>query len=186
MEDREIIELFYSRDELAIHETSLKYGRFCSNISRNILHNEWDVEECVSDTYLHAWNSIPPAQPHSFMAYLGKITRNISLNLLKFKQAEKRGAGRFELALDELSELITSSNSTDDIADRIALRDSINRWLDTLTHQQRMVFVGRYWYFDSIIEIAIKLGYSEGKTKMLLLRLRKSLKEHLESEGVHL
>ncbi len=108
------------------------------------------------------------------------------MNLLKFKQTEKRGAGRLELALDELSEVITASDPTDDMIDRIALRNSINRWLGTLTRQQRMVFVGRYWYFDSIVEISIKLGYSESKTKMLLLRLRKGLREHLESEDFYL
>lgn len=186
MEDTEIIELYFARNEAAIHETDLKYGRLCSNISRNIVRSEPDVEECVNDTYLHTWNSIPPTRPASLMAYLSKIVRNISLNLLKARHTKKRGAGEYALVYDELSNVVPSSEFVEDIYEGIALKDLLNRWLDSLPAEQRMVFIGRYWFFDSVTEISAKMGYSESKTKMLLLRLRGKLKEYLESEEIHL
>lgn len=186
MEDGEIIELYFARNEDAISETDAKYGRYCSNISRNILRNEPDVEECVNDTYLHTWNSIPPTRPTSLMAYLGKIVRNISLNLFKAKHTKKRGSGEYELVYDELSNVVPASDRVEDIYEGMALKDLLNRWLDSLSSEQRLVFVGRYWYFDSVSSISAKMGYSESKTKMLLLRLRNKLKEYLESEEIHL
>ncbi len=186
MDDSEIIELYFARNEAAIHETDLKYGKFCSNISRNILRNELDVEECLNDTYLHTWNSIPPTRPDSFIAYLGRLVRNISLNLLKAKHTKKRGSGEYELVYDELSNTVPSTDYVKDVYEGIALKDIINQWLGSLPKTHRQVFVGRYWYFDSISDIASKMGYSESKTKMLLLRLRTKLKEYLESEEIYL
>lgn len=186
MEDHEIIDLYLARSENAIYETKAKYGGFCSRISWNILRNKEDAEECVSDTYFHTWNAIPPAKPEYLMAYLGKIVRNISLNLRKTKHTQKRGAGEYELAYEELSNVVAASALVEDVYDGVVLKDLLNRWLDHLPAEQRMVFVGRYWYFDSVSEIANKMGYSESKTRMILFRLRSGLKKYLESEGIDL
>ncbi len=186
MEDHEIIRLYFARDEAAIRETDRKYGGFCANISWNILQNTLDVEECVNDTYLHIWNSIPPVKPLSLMAYLGKVIRNLSLNLRKAKCAQKRGGGQYDLVYDELSQVVPSSESVEDSYGEIVLRDLLNRWLATLPEEHRLAFVGRYWFFDSIRDISARMGCSEGKTKMLLLRLRRRLKVYLEGEGISL
>lgn len=186
MDDRDIITLYFKRLESAITETAKKYGKYCFSISNNILRNHQDAEESVNDTYLQTWNSIPPTKPNCLSAYLAKIVRNISLNRIKAQKTQKRGSGEYELAYEELEGIISSSQSVEDLIDEISLRDLINRWLETLTPEQRMVFVGRYWYFDSIATISTKMDFSVSKTKMLLLRLRNELKEYLESEGVHL
>lgn len=186
MDDREIIALYFRRAESAIDETAKKYGKYCFSISNNILRNRQDAEESVNDTYIRTWNSIPPNKPNCLSAYLAKIVRNISLNRIKAQNAQKRGSGEYELAYEELTGIISSPQSVDDIIDEIFLRDLINRWLETLSPEQRMVFVGRYWYFDSISTISSKMNFSVSKTKMLLLRLRNELREYLESEGVHL
>lgn len=186
MDDREIIALYFRRAESAIDETANKYGKYCFSISNNILRNRQDAEESVNDTYIRTWNSIPPNKPNCLSAYLAKIVRNISLNRIKAQNAQKRGSGEYELAYEELTGIISSPQSVDDMIDEIFLRDLINRWLDTLSPEQRMVFVGRYWYFDSISTISSKMNFSVSKTKMLLLRLRNELREYLESEGVHL
>lgn len=186
MDDREIITLYFKRVESAITETAKKYGKYCFSISNNILRNCQDAEESVNDTYLQTWNSIPPTNPNSLSAYLAKIVRNISLNRIKAQKTQKRGSGEYELAYEELAGIISSPQSVEDMIDEISLRDLINGWLDTLSPEQRMVFVGRYWYFDSISTISAKMDFSVSKTKMLLLRLRNDLKEYLESEGVHL
>ena len=186
MDDRDIIALYFKRLESAITETAKKYGKYCFSISNNILRNRQDAEESVNDTYLQTWNSIPPTKPNCLSAYLAKIVRNISLNRIKANKTQKRGSGEYELAYDELAGIISSPQSVEDMIDAISLRDLINRWLDTLSPEQRMVFVGRYWYFDSVATISTKMDFSVSKTKMLLLRLRNELKEYLESEGVHL
>lgn len=186
MDDREIIALYFKRLESAITETAKKYGNYCFSISHNILRNRHDAEESVNDTYLQTWNSIPPTKPNCLSAYLAKIVRNISLNRIKSQNTQKRGSGEYELVYEELEGTISSSQLVEDLLDEISLRDLINRWLDTLSPEQRMVFVGRYWYFDSISTISAKMDFSDSKTKMLLLRLRNDLKKYLESEGIHL
>jgi len=186
MDDRDIIALYFKRLESAITETAKKYGKYCFSISNNILRNRQDAEESVNDTYLQTWNSIPPTKPNCLSAYLAKIVRNISLNRIKASKTQKRGSGEYELAHDELAGIISSPQTVEDLIDEISLRDLINRWLESLSSEQRMVFVGRYWYFDSVTTISTKMDFSVSKTKMLLLRLRNELKEYLESEGVHL
>lgn len=186
MDDRDIIALYFKRAETAVAETAKKYGKYCFSIANNILRNRRDAEESVNDTYLQTWNSVPPAKPNCLPAYLAKIVRNISLNRIKAQKARKRGSGEYELAYEELSGIISSPQSAEDMIDEVMLRDLINRWLDTLPPEQRMTFVGRYWYFDSISAISAKMDFSASKTKMLLLRLRNDLKEYLEREGVHL
>ncbi|MGN1155969.1 MAG: RNA polymerase sigma factor [Agathobacter sp.] len=186
MEDRQIIELFLQRSESAIVKTDEKYGGYCKAISNNILNNLQDVEECVNDTYHQTWNSIPPTIPACLRAYLGKIVRNISLNCLKARHTKKRGAGEYESVYEELSEVLSNQETVEAAVDEILLKDAIYNWLATLPQDRRSVFVGRYWYFDSIETISSKMGFSKSKTKMMLLRLRENLKECLKEEGFHI
>ncbi|MCQ2425255.1 MAG: sigma-70 family RNA polymerase sigma factor [Lachnospiraceae bacterium] len=178
--------MYFNRNESAIGETAKKYGKYCLTISENILRNREDAEESVNDAYMQTWNSIPPVKPSNLRAFLGKIVRNLSLNRLKAQRTKKRGSGEYDLAFEELEEVITSPQSVEELVEEISCRDFINKWLSTLTPEQRMVFVGRYWYFDSVSEISDKMNYSVSKTKMLLLRLRGELKEYLENEGIHI
>ena len=182
MNDNEIIELFFAHSESAIAEAQSKYGAYCRYIAHNILFDSQDAEECENDTYLKAWNSIPPHRPSSLSAFLGRIARNLALNKLKARNAQKRGQGECEMSLDELSEII----GTEDISiEENQLSALIDRFLGELPKEKRLVFVGRYWYFDSIKDIASKTGFSEGKIKMMLKRVKNELKEFLEKEGVY-
>lgn len=186
MNDSEIIDLYFQRDEQAIVETDSKYGNFCAYISGNILNNKQDVEECVNDTYLRTWNSIPPTVPNSLKAYLGRIVRNISLNHFKANHTQKRYAGQADLVYEEFAAILPSRDMLEDLVDSMQLREAIVTWLDALSDIQRAVFVGRYWYFDSIQIIADKMDCSPARIKMILHRLRKQLKSHLEAEGYYL
>ena len=181
MNDAEIIELYFARSELAISETQSKYGTYCRYIAKNILSDDQDAEECENDTYLKAWNSIPPHSPSSLSAFLGKITRNLALNKLKARNTQKRGKGEFWISLDELSNVIGAQEF---VLEEERLSAVIDRFLDGLPQEKRLVFVGRYWYFDSIKAIASKTGFSEGKIKMMLKRVKNELKEFLEKERV--
>ena len=182
MDDKNIIGLYWSRSESAIQETDRKYGRYCYRIAFNILANQQDSEECVSDTYLTAWNHIPPERPQILSAYLGKITRNLSLKYWRDQHAQKRGGGQTMLALEELEQCISAGNSTDQEVDRKLLADAINRFLDDLKDEQREIFLQRYWYLQSIEEIAIRHNYSSGKITTMLFRIRKKLQKALEKE----
>lgn len=186
MEDSLIIKLYFDRSERAIEETDKKYGSCCKSISYNILNNHQDAEECVNDTYFSVWNAIPPKNPNSFFAFLSKITRNISLNRLKFKNTKKRGdgEGEFELICEELDNLLTSESSVEDQFDSNRLSEIINDFVGKLPIEKRTVFIGRYWYFDSIDAISKKTGFSSSKIKMLLFRTRKQLKKLLDKEGI--
>lgn len=184
MEDQQIIDLFFSRSENAISETAHKYGRYCHSIAYRILQNEEDSEECVNDTYLKAWDAIPPKHPEKLSAFLGKLTRNLSLHLYEKHHAEKRGSGRVALALDELSDCVPSADNVAQAVDDMALAEILNHFLGVLPAQPRTMFLRRYWYFDSVSEIASLFGVSESKVKMSLLRTRGKLKQFLEKEGV--
>ena len=186
MDDSKIVELFWSRNEKAIDEVSAKYSRYCHSIAYNILHNNEDSEECVSDTYIRAWYSMPPHKPNKLSAFLGKITRNLSLNRYEKLNAEKRGDGQTPIVLDELQECIHSSENVDDIVDDIVLKDALNCFLSNLDEEQRNIFLQRYWYLCSIKEIAGEHHCSEGKIKMILKRKRNELKCFLEKEGIFL
>lgn len=140
MDDSKIVELFWSRNEKAIDEVSAKYSRYCHSIAYNILHNNEDSEECVSDTYIRAWYSMPPHKPNKLSAFLGKITRNLSLNRYEKLNAEKRGDGQTPIVLDELQECIHSSENVDDIVDDIVLKDALNCFLSNLDEEQRNIF----------------------------------------------
>lgn len=186
MDDEKIIELYWVRSEAAISETASKYGRYCQYIARNILCNTSDIEECVNDTYLNAWNSMPPHRPSALQVFLGKLTRNISLNRRKYLTAEKRGRGQAEMVLDELHECIPTSDNTESIMDDILLEDVLNHFLSSLSVEQRKIFMRRYWYLSPIKDIAADYNLGESKVKMSLLRSREKLKQILEKEGISL
>lgn len=186
MEDERIVELYWARSEKAISETADKYGRYCYSIAYNILHSREDSEECVNDTYLKAWNAMPEERPRRLAAFLGRITRNLSLNRLEKYEAKKRGAGQVPLALEELQECVPSADNTEQIVDDMALADLLNRFLASSGAEKRKIFMRRYWYLSSVAEIAKAYGISESKVKMSLLRSREELKRYLEKEGVAL
>ena len=183
MEDREIVELFFQRDETAIREIEKKYSRYLTKIAQNILHNEEDCVESVNDTYLKAWNSIPPHKPEVLSTFLGKITRETSIDLLRKKNSVKRGGGQYDAVLSEMEDCIgTDSEPWQDVEVRF-LVDVINKFLETLPEESRNIFVCRYYFMDSIKEIAAYGNYSQSKVKSILYRIRISLKDYLESEG---
>ena len=186
MDDRQIVDLYWERSETAISETSKKYGKYCSYIAYNILHNREDCEECVNDTYMRAWNAMPPQRPDRLSVFLGKITRNLSLNRYAKYTARKRGAGQTELALDELHECIPASDHVEQVIDDMQLADIINGFPDTLPSETRKIFVRRYWYLSPVREIASDYEVSESKVKMKLMRTRNKLRKVLEKEGISL
>ena len=183
MDDRQIINLFNERSEAAISETAAKYGKYCHAIAYNILYNEEDTEECVNDTYLKAWETIPPQEPNILSAFLGKITRNLAISKYRYYNSKKRGNGQVTLALEELAECIPSQSSTEQAVSDKLLVEAINRFLEELSLEKRKVFLQRYWYLHSVSEIAKEFSISESKVKMILLRVRGKLKQFLEKEG---
>lgn len=181
-EDQKIIDLYWNRSENAITETAVKYGRYCTSIAYGILKSREDAQECVSDAYLMAWNAIPPRRPADLGTYLGKITRNLSIDRLRTRNRDKRGGGEMPLALEELEEVVVGSDSPENEAIRKELAASMNRFLRKLTVQERYVFVRRYWYLDSLADIAKNTGFSGSKVASMLFRLRGRLKKQLIKE----
>ena len=181
-EDQKIIDLYWNRSENAITETAVKYGRYCTSIAYGILKSREDAQECVSDAYLMAWNAIPPRRPADLGTYLGKITRNLSIDRLRTRNRDKRGGGEMPLALEELEEVVVGSDSPENEAIRKELAASMNRFLRELTVQERYVFVRRYWYLDSLADIAKNTGFSGSKVASMLFRLRGRLKKQLMKE----
>lgn len=186
MEDNDIIQLFFDRDENAIKETSLKYGNYCSSIAGNILKNREDVEECVNDTYLKVWNVIPPNRPTMFKAFIGRITRNISFNLYKKMNTDKRGNGQMPIILDELAECVSDGNDTYQEFEYVELIRTIDSFLEKLPQEKRVMFVRRYWHSDSITDIAKRCGVSENSVSVSLHRLRRRLYNYLIERGFEL
>ena len=184
MEDAEIIELYFRRSEEAIAESDRKYGAYCSSIAWRILKSREDSEECVSDTWLRAWGAMPPARPRFLRAFFGKITRNLSLGRYERDHAAKRGGGEVSIALDELGECVASPQGEAWSCDRHVLTEVLNSFLREMPAEKRIIFVRRYWYFDSISAIASDLGVSKSKVKMTLLRSRRELAEILGKEGL--
>ena len=182
--DYDIVKLYLTRSEKAISETDKKYGTYCLTVAQNILRNKADSEECVNDTYLKTWNSIPPHKPQRLSAYLGKITRNLAINRYKLYSAQKRGGGETELILSELENCLPSESTTEKAFDEILLTKSIESLLKEQSQEKRRVFLLRYWYAFPISEIATELNQSESKVTSTLFRLRNKLKEHLEKEGI--
>ena len=184
MTDEKIIELYFNRDEQAIRETQIKYGNLCFKVAMNILNVSEDAEEAVNDTYLGAWNSIPPQRPNVFSAFLIKITRNLSLKKLRFKTAQKRGNGEATLSFDELSECIPDSCNIVDAVEENELAKVISEFLRALPGAERRIFIRRYFFCDSIEEISKQFGYGESKVKMKLMRTRNKLRTHLTERGL--
>lgn len=183
MEDSKIIELYFTRSELAVSETAKKYGNYCHSIAYRILCNLEDAEECVNDTWLRAWNSMPPRHPQLLSAFLGKITRNLSLTRYEKQTAAKRGGGEIPVILDELSECIPSCVDVEQSVDTNILSALLNRFLGSLEQENRQLFVLRYWYLYPVKNAAKTAGMGESKAKMRLLRMRQQLKKLLEAEG---
>ena len=186
MDDSQIIDLYWNRSEEAIAQTDQKYGSYCRRISMNILHDPQDAEECVSDAYLGVWNAIPPQRPSIFSAFLGKITRNISLHCWQKRHAAKRGGGETGVLLSELEDCLPAGGTLEETVDARALGGLLSAFLDTLTREQRTVFVRRYWFADSIEEVAARTGISTSKAASMLFRLRKKLRDYLTKEGISL
>ncbi len=184
MDDNRIIALYKARSEKAIAETSRKYGRYCHSIAYNILHNEEDSKECVNDTYLKAWNSIPPKNPQMLQTYLGKITRNLALNAWEKLSAKKRGAGQVNAILEELAECVPARENVEDTVENRRIQDVLDCFLETLAVDTRKIFVRRYWYMCSVKEIANEFGLSQSNVTVTLFRTREKLKAVLEKEGI--
>ena len=182
MDDERIVELYWQRNENAISETAAKYGKYLHGISYRILANTEDADECVNDTYSRAWDAIPPHRPSILSTFLGKITRRISIDRWRMRNAGKRGGGEIELALDELQNCISDNQSVEEISEQKEKINKINLFLRSLPDSERRVFLCRYWYLDSISSIARQFGFSESKVKSMLLRTREKLRVQLEKE----
>lgn len=184
MEDSRIVELYWERSETAIEETARRYGKYCYSIAFNILSSPQDAEESVNDTYIGAWNSIPPHRPAILSTFLGKLTRRISIKKWEERTAEKRGGSEMTLALEELSDCIPDACRVEQEVEQKLLTGTINAFVRALPQVEQKVFVCRYWYMDSIASICKQFGFSQSKVKSMLLRTRKKLQTHLEKEGV--
>ena len=184
MEDSAIVDLYWQRSEQAIPESEHKYGGYCHAVAMRIVNNPEDAEECVNDTWLGAWNSMPENRPSFLAPYLAKLTRWLSLSKLRTQNRLKRGGGEVTLALEELDRELGEGT---DLAQKMEMQELaayLNSFLSALPVQERRVFLGRYWYAASIREIAEKSGCSESKVKSMLLRIRRRLKKALEEEGL--
>jgi len=182
MNDSEIIDLFWNRNEEAISETANKYGSFCHSIAFRILRSFEDAEECVNDSYLNCWNSIPPQKPQNFPAFLARITRNLSLNLLEKNHAKKRNPEASLIYL-ETEEMLSDSRFESPLEDNMVLKESLNRFLSNQPKEKRILFVQRYFYCLSISEIAKLHKKSESYVKISLMRMRNRLQTILRKEG---
>ena len=186
MEDKDIVDLYWARSESAIKETKDKYESYCGKIAYNILFDFEDAKECVNDTYLKAWNSIPDNRPSKLGLYVGKICRNLAINMFEKYNAQKRSGTETDLALDELSNVIGDKNNVEEYVDYSNLKDSINGFLKTQSKQNRIIFVQRYFYMSSIEMISKECDLSLSAVKMSLKRTRDSLKNYLIKQGYDL
>lgn len=186
MEDNKIIELYWARSQQAITESQRKYGSYCRTIARNILPREEDAEECVNDTWLRAWNAMPPQRPTRLQAFFGKLTRNLCLDRWRRDHAAKRGGSQTELALEELEDCLAARERVEDALDAEHTAQLISRFVRQLSAPDRMLFVRRYWYLDDIRTLAHTLGMGQSQVKSRLHRIRQRLRQALEQEGVAL
>lgn len=184
MEDEKIIDLYFAREERAISETGKKYGSYCRSIAFNLLRSHEDTEECVSDTYLHAWNAIPPTRPQCLRAWLGRITRNLSFTRWEAAHAQKRGGGQAELLLSELSDCLPGGQSAEGHFNAQLVTLTIESFLHTQSRENRQLFLRRYYYGDSVRRLAGLFGLTENTVKSRLFRLRAGLREALAKEGI--
>lgn len=186
MEDEIIVDLFWQRSESAVRETESKYGRYLHSIAFSILADEEDSRECINDTLLKVWNSIPPARPEMLQTYIGKIARNLALDRWRHQNAEKRGRGEIALALEELAEVSDHNGGEESIVDNIALKEVMDNFLAGLGSDERSAFMKRYWHFMTTREIAKDMRLSESNVRVILHRCRQKLKELLQKEGFEL
>ena len=183
MEDVEIVGLYWARDQLAIAESQQKYGSLCGGIAMNILHNREDSEECVNDTWLHAWNAMPPQRPNVLRMFLAKITRNLSVNRFNARSAEKRGGGEIILVLDELADCLAGGADVETEYEVRELEACIRRFVRGLPERDGNVFVRRYFFTEPVASIAGQYGLTENNVAVILSRTRKKLKVKLAKEG---
>ena len=179
--DEAIVALYFDRSEEAIAESDRKYGKTCHTIAYNILRSDEDAEECVSDTWIRAWNAIPPEKPARLGAWLSTVTRRLALTRYEKRTAAKRYGG-METSLEELSECVADGGLT--IADEVAISTAINSFLASLPTRARMVFMRKYWYMDSVADIARAMGMTESAVKVTLYRTREKFRKHLDQEGI--
>ena len=182
MDDLEIIELYFCRDEKALTETARKYGNYCYTVAFSVLNSMEDSKETVNDTYFELWNTIPPERPTVLSAFIGKITRRLAIGRWRKNTAVKRGGGEFEATLDELSECISDNANVEKIVEGKLIVSTINEFLKKLPDTERNVFICRYWYADSVKSVAKQFGFSESKVKSMLMRTRTKLKQKLAEE----
>lgn len=184
MEDGQIVDLYWQRSDRAIAETNQKYGRYCRTIARHICGTDEDAEECVNDTWFRAWNSMPDQRPTVLSAFLGRITRSISIDRIKARNTLKRGGGEAALALDELAECIPGGSDPERALEEKELEAAIGTFVSRLPAGEKKIFILRYWHLAPIPEIAEKLGFSQGKIKSSLFRTRRKLRTYLQEEGL--
>ncbi len=184
MDDRCIVDLYWQRSDRAITESDLKYGNYCNTIATNICGNHEDAEECVSDTWFSAWNTIPPKRPGILSAFFGAITRNAAINKLRSRNREKRGGGQISIVYEELSDSIPSAENVEKAVETKELTAFIDQFLKTLKTEERNLFVARYYYMIPQPEIARRLGCNEGKVRTTLYRLRRELAKKLREAGL--
>lgn len=183
MDDNKIIALFFARDEGAIEAASREYGAYCAAIARGILGDQGAAEECVNDTWLKCWQTIPPQRPRSLKSYAGRIARNLALSALRSEKAQKRGGGQVQLALDELSEVVSGVDTPEGALDRQAFRAALDGFLAALPERDRNLFLRRYWYLDGVEQLAKRFRMSRTHVTTTLHRLRQRLRVHLQQEG---
>ena len=186
MEDSDIVKLYWKRSERAIGETKTKYGTFCRSVAFRILRDSQDAQECEQDTYLRAWNAMPPQRPSVLQAFLGKIARNAALDRWREGKAEKRGQGQVPVLIDELADCLPDGSGVFAGTSEVELVALLNAFLEQAPREQRHFFVRRYWYGDTVAEIASAYGATESKVKMTLARMREELKAVLTRGGVAL
>lgn len=183
MEDDRIVELLWARSEQAIEELSTKYQRLCMQIARGVLNNEQDAEECVNDAYLAVWNTVPPQRPDPLRAYVCRITKNLALAGYRRNSAKKRNS-QYDLALDELLEVVGQTESVEEASDARELADALNAFLGRLAYRDRCLFVRRYWFSESVAELASTFGMRAHAVSVRLFRIREKLKKHLHQRGI--
>lgn len=186
VDDETIVNLYWARSESAINETDKKYGNYCTQIAMNILHNKEDSEECVNDTYFKTWNSIPTQRPTILRAFLGQITRNLSLDKYKKRRVQKRGGNEVELIFSELENCVSSTATVEAEYEAGSIAKIIDNFLDSINSDNRIIFVRRYFYADSIKTIAARFQMSESKVMSILFRTRNKFKAYLEKEEINI
>lgn len=184
MDDASIIALYFDRNEQAIRETADRFGTACMSNAMHILGSREEAEECVNDTYFELWRSIPPQRPEHLTAFILTVVRHLAMNRIKHRQAKKRGGTSVQLALEELDNILPAEDDVEGQAERNVTADAINHFLGTLTKEQRILFLRRYWHFQTPKEIAAALNLSESNVRVTLMRLRTKLKEFLEKEDL--